>query len=310
MNLLAQVFPNNNLKPSFRLPRRSLLATWSIITTSFTLLCFSRFIIAPLFAFFSTNIFPDARYSKGVYQRTASRLPWTILLAVKIFTVTLPFSTVSAWLSTLPGSSVSSLAATISDSTWYIIFGIGVDNWSPSWRCHSVTSFITPFPFVHRSWSSASASVGASRRHSVAVFDWEAHCHRRSSAASACGSQCYISAYSFVLHVNALLTPSHSSIIIGAPLVTLLALIREAPLLSLTEKRIVGGASLPPLPVVLRVPLSSLLSSTTTIRFINKGKFCRNMYGHALIGRPAPRLEMVALVLCSYVLVCIVGKRR
>ena len=37
---------------------------------------------------------------------------------------------------------------------------------------------------------------------------------------------------------------------------------------------------------------------------------CRNMFSHALIGRPAARLEMMVLVIHSYVMVCIVGKRR
>ena len=37
---------------------------------------------------------------------------------------------------------------------------------------------------------------------------------------------------------------------------------------------------------------------------------CRNISGHALMGRPDARLEMMALMIRSYVLVCIVGKRR
>ena len=37
---------------------------------------------------------------------------------------------------------------------------------------------------------------------------------------------------------------------------------------------------------------------------------CRNMSGHVLMGRPAARMEMMALVICSYVLVLNVGKRR
>ena len=38
--------------------------------------------------------------------------------------------------------------------------------------------------------------------------------------------------------------------------------------------------------------------------------YCRNMSGHALMGRPAARLEMMALVIRSYVLVYIVAKRQ
>ena len=37
---------------------------------------------------------------------------------------------------------------------------------------------------------------------------------------------------------------------------------------------------------------------------------CRNMSGHTLMGRPAARLETMALAIRSYVLVYIVGKRR
>ena len=36
---------------------------------------------------------------------------------------------------------------------------------------------------------------------------------------------------------------------------------------------------------------------------------CRNMSGHTLVDRPAARLETMELVISSYVLVCIVGKR-
>ena len=36
---------------------------------------------------------------------------------------------------------------------------------------------------------------------------------------------------------------------------------------------------------------------------------CRNMSGHALVGCPAARLETMVLVIISYVLVCIVGKK-
>ena len=38
--------------------------------------------------------------------------------------------------------------------------------------------------------------------------------------------------------------------------------------------------------------------------------FCRNMSGHALMGRPSSRMETMALVFSSYVVVCIVDKRR
>ena len=41
-----------------------------------------------------------------------------------------------------------------------------------------------------------------------------------------------------------------------------------------------------------------------------KEKGCRNMSGHALMGRPAARLEMMVLVFRSYVLVCVISKRR
>ena len=37
---------------------------------------------------------------------------------------------------------------------------------------------------------------------------------------------------------------------------------------------------------------------------------CRNMSGHALMGRPAARLETMVLVKRSYVVVCVVRKRR
>ena len=37
---------------------------------------------------------------------------------------------------------------------------------------------------------------------------------------------------------------------------------------------------------------------------------CGNVSDHALMGRPAARLETIALVIYFYVLVCIVGKRR
>ena len=37
---------------------------------------------------------------------------------------------------------------------------------------------------------------------------------------------------------------------------------------------------------------------------------CINMSIHALVGRPAARLEMMALVFSSYLLVCVVDKRR
>ena len=43
---------------------------------------------------------------------------------------------------------------------------------------------------------------------------------------------------------------------------------------------------------------------------INTDERCRNMSRHVLMGRPAARLEMMALVIRSYVLVYIVGKRR
>ena len=38
--------------------------------------------------------------------------------------------------------------------------------------------------------------------------------------------------------------------------------------------------------------------------------FCGNISGHALMVRPAARLETMELLISSYVLVCIVGKRR
>ena len=49
------------------------------------------------------------------------------------------------------------------------------------------------------------------------------------------------------------------------------------------------------------------LISIDKILITNK---CRNMPSHALMGRPAARLETMVLVISSYVLVCIVGKRR
>ena len=43
---------------------------------------------------------------------------------------------------------------------------------------------------------------------------------------------------------------------------------------------------------------------------MNLINWCRNMSGHALMGRPAARLEMIALEFSSYVVVCIVDKRQ
>ena len=40
------------------------------------------------------------------------------------------------------------------------------------------------------------------------------------------------------------------------------------------------------------------------------GTLCINMSGHTLMGRPAARLETMVLVRISYVVVCIVDKRR
>ena len=40
--------------------------------------------------------------------------------------------------------------------------------------------------------------------------------------------------------------------------------------------------------------------------FRNSGFDCKNMSGHALIGRPAARLETMALAFSLYVIVCIV----
>ena len=40
------------------------------------------------------------------------------------------------------------------------------------------------------------------------------------------------------------------------------------------------------------------------------GLRCINIPGHALMGRPPARLETMSLVISSYVLVCIVGRRR
>ena len=37
---------------------------------------------------------------------------------------------------------------------------------------------------------------------------------------------------------------------------------------------------------------------------------CRNMFGHVLIGRPSARLETMVLARSSYVVVCILDKRR
>ena len=40
------------------------------------------------------------------------------------------------------------------------------------------------------------------------------------------------------------------------------------------------------------------------------GCICRNLSGHVFMGRPTARLETMALVISSYLLVCILGKRR
>ena len=42
----------------------------------------------------------------------------------------------------------------------------------------------------------------------------------------------------------------------------------------------------------------------------NGNNCCRNIPGHAFMDRPAARLETMALVIRSYVLVYVVGKRR
>ena len=95
ITLFAQVILKNNLKPSLQSPRRSFLATWSVVTTSFTRLCFSIYVITTLFDFLTANISHYARSPKGVHQRTVYCLPWTVILAVQLCTGTLPFPTVS-----------------------------------------------------------------------------------------------------------------------------------------------------------------------------------------------------------------------
>ena len=55
-----------------------------------------------------------------------------------------------------------SLTATLSDSVYSTLFGVWVDNRSPYWQRRSVTSFVSPFTFVHRSWHSATSFIVAS----------------------------------------------------------------------------------------------------------------------------------------------------
>ena len=47
----------------------------------------------------------------------------------------------------------------------------------------------------------------------------------------------------------------------------------------------------------------------TILRYRDVRRSCRNISGHALMGRPAARLERMALVFSLYVLVCVVDKR-
>ena len=55
----------------------------------------------------------------------------------------------------------------------------------------------------------------------------------------------------------------------------------------------------------------SIVVLHTHVTFIRLSTgLCRNISGHALMGRPDARLEKMVLVRSSYVLVCIVGKRR
>ena len=49
---------------------------------------------------------------------------------------------------------------------------------------------------------------------------------------------------------------------------------------------------------------------TTYMSDLGMATDCINMYGHTFMGRPAARLETMALLISLYVLVCIVGKRR
>ena len=64
-----------------------------------------------------------------------------------------------------------------------------------------------------------------------------------------------------------LLTPSHSSIVLGALLLTPPALLRGAPLPPGTEKCVAVGAPFPPPPAVLRISFPPLPFSSTPIYF-------------------------------------------
>ena len=73
-------------------------------------------------------------------------------------------------------------------------------------------------------------------------------------------------------------TPSHSFIVLGAPLAPPRVLLGDALLLSSTYKRIVGGALLPPPPEFIRVTLSPSPASAMMIRFIDKLNFSETKF--------------------------------
>ena len=59
------------------------------------------------------------------------------------------------------------------------------------------------------------------------------------------------------------------------------------------------------------IPLWRILIRNRGLDYRNPlSPWCRNISGHALMGRPANILETIVLVKCSHVLVCFVDKRR
>ena len=52
------------------------------------------------------------------------------------------------------------------------------------------------------------------------------------------------------------------------------------------------------------------IPSDVNVNYSGMSIICRNMSSHALMCRPAARLETIALVIRLYVLVYILGKRR
>ena len=64
------------------------------------------------------------------------------------------------------------------------------------------------------------------------------------------------------------------------------------------------------LPIVVFLHFFPPRRVTTYMSDLGMATDCINMYGQALMSRPAARLETMALVIRLYVLVCIVGKRR